>query len=96
MTRWKMTLFTKRAQRQEERKSEGQRQAQEQRARANTMRKARVQERASRPKNLSKERAETVAKLDTYGANVGRKAVEPRNKRIMSENLRKLETSTGS
>ena len=59
-------------------------------------RKARVQERARRPKSLSEERAEIVAKLDTSGVNAGRKAVEPRNKRTVSENLRKLETSTGS
>ena len=98
MTQWKLTLSTERASgtkgKENQRAKESPRA--KEKARANTMRKARVQERARRPKSLSEERAEIVAKLDTSGVNAGRKAVEPRNKRTVSENLRKLETSTGS
>ena len=98
MTQWKLTLSTKRAPRtkvkENQRAKEGPRA--KAKARANTTRKARVQERARRPRSLSEERAETVVKPDTSGVNAGRKAVEPRNRRTVSENLRKLETSTGS
>ena len=47
---------------------------------------------ASRVKKRSEEHAETVARQDTDGANVGRKAAEPRNKRTMSVRRRKLVT----
>ena len=46
----------------------------------------------SRIKNNSRVPAGTVARQDTSGANVGRKAVGPRNKRTMSVRRRKLVT----
>ena len=54
--------------------------------------KERVLGKASRNKKNSRVPAGTVARQDTSGANVGRKAVEPRNKRTMSVSLRKLVT----
>ena len=48
------------------------------------MRRERVLGKASRIKKSSEVHAGTVARQDTSGANVGRKAVEQRNKRSMS------------
>ena len=56
------------------------------------MRKERVLGKASRIKKCSKVHAETVARQDTHGVNVGRMAAEPRNKRTVSERRRKLVT----
>ena len=76
MTQWKLTLSTARASvtegKENQRANESPRA--KEKARANTMRKA----------SLSEERAEIVGELDTSGVNVGRKAVEPRNKRTVS------------
>ena len=60
--------------------------------RASKMRKERVLGKASRMKNNSKALARIVARQDTSGAILGRKAVEPRKKRTMSVRRRKLVT----
>ena len=60
--------------------------------RASKVRKERVLGKASRVKKSSKVHTGTVARQDTSGANVGRKAVEQRNKRTMSVRRRKLVT----
>ena len=60
--------------------------------RASKMRKERVLGKASRIKTNSKIPAGTVARQDTNGANIGRKAVKPRNKRTMLVRRRKLVT----
>ena len=54
--------------------------------------KGRSSEKSKSNQEKSRVPAETVARQDTSGANVGRKAVEPRNKRTMSVRRRKLVT----
>ena len=60
--------------------------------RASKMGRERVRRKASRNKKNSKVLARIVARQDRSAANVGRKAVEPRNKRTMSVRRRKLVT----
>ena len=59
---------------------------------ANTTSEERVQEKASRIKKRTEDTKATMARRDTNGANVGRKAADPRNKRTASARWRKLVT----
>ena len=88
MTRWVWISFTRQVRRARGKETTRARES----PKANAMRKERVLGKASRVKKRSEERAETVARRDINGANAGRKAAEPRNKRTVSVRQRKLVT----
>ena len=88
MTRWVWTSFTRKARRARGEETTRARES----PKANATRKERVLGKASRVKKRSEERAETVARRDANGANVGRNAAEPPNKRTVSVRQRKLVT----
>ena len=94
MTQWTSISFTKKARKARGKVTTRAKESPKARAkeRASKMRKERVLGKASRIKKNSKVLAGIVARQDTSGANVGRKAVEPRTKRTMSVRRRKLVT----
>ena len=86
MTRWTLVWFTRKARRaraKERTRGKESPKAKEKengKGKAHTMTKERVLGKASRVKRRSEEPAEVVARRDTHGANVGRKAAELRDK----------------
>ena len=92
MTQWTLISFTKKARMVRGKVTTRAKESPQARAkeRASKMRKERVPGKASRIKKSCKVHAGTVARQDTNGANVGRKAVEQRNKRTMSVRRRKI------
>ena len=95
MTQWTLISFAKKARKARSKEATRAKESPKARAkeRASKMRrKERVLGKASRIKKRSKVHAGTVAGQDTRGANVGRKAVEQRNKRTMSLRRKKLVT----
>ena len=92
MTQWTLISFTKKA-----RKAKGNDKGKgkpkgKSKGKGKQNEKGKSSGKGSRIKKSSKVHAGTVARQDTSGANVGRTAVEQRNKRTMSVRRRKLVT----